>query len=123
MGNAAPFYSTVYGLSTEELPVSTCPSGVLTIPIPGFCYGGAQDCANESIGYLVFLRSSTKEDKTSTDQLNHEQYCNLNFLPFVSATRKHYMSREGWTDGDPIDDENFWVGWQVRFNIQIETPF
>ena len=116
VGNAAPFYATIYGLTAEELPVSSCPSGVYTLPVPGFCYGGAQDCANESIGYIVFLRSSSKEDEISTDQTNHEQYRNNIFLPFVSSNRKHYGHREGWTEGDPIDDENVWVVWQVRLS-------
>ena len=60
VGNAAPFYATVYGLNEEELPTATCPSGIFTVPIPGFCYGGSQDCANNTRGYLVFLRNTKK---------------------------------------------------------------
>ena len=54
-GNATPFYATIYGLTEEELPSSTCPSGVYTLPIPGFCHGAGQDYANTTEGYLVFL--------------------------------------------------------------------
>jgi len=55
VGNAAQLYATIYGLTEEDLPSSTCPNGVLTIPISGFCYGGCQDCSNEKTGYLVFF--------------------------------------------------------------------
>ena len=61
VGNAAPIYATVYGLGEDELPSATCPTGVLTIPIPGLCFGGNQDCSNETIGFLVFLRSTKKK--------------------------------------------------------------
>ena len=67
VGNAAPFYSTVYGLTEEDLPISTYPDSVLTIPILGFCYGGAQDCLSGTVDYLVFLRNTNKEDEISTD--------------------------------------------------------
>ena len=35
VGNAAPFYTTVYGLTEEELPTTTCPS-YLPCPSPVF---------------------------------------------------------------------------------------
>ena len=110
VGNATPFYATVYGLGKDELSTASCPNGVYTLPIPGFCYVVAQDVSNETIGYLVFLRSSKKEDEISTDQINHEQYHNNIFLPYVAKTRKHYLQREGWTESDPVDDENVWIG-------------
>ena len=95
------------------------PNGVYTAPIPGCCYGSAQYCANNSVGYLVFLRSSKKKDEITTDQINLEQYHRDIFLPFVATTRNHYLLREGWTDGDPINDENVWVGWQVRLFVVV----
>ena len=113
VGNAAPFYSTVYGLTEEDLPTATCPDGVLTIPIPGFCYGGAQDCASDAVGYLVFLRNTNKEDEISTDQVNHTKYRNNVFLPWVQKTREHYLKQEGFQRGDNIDDEHTWVSWMV----------
>ena len=113
VGNAAPIYATVYGLGEDELPSATCPTGVLTIPIPGLCFGGNQDCANETIGYLVFLRSTKKEELISTDQINHVQYRNNVFLPYVVKCREHYLRREEWKGGDQVDDDNVWIGWQV----------
>ena len=117
LGNDAPLYSTVYGLSNVELPIATCPTGRLCIPLPNFCYGGCQDVSNSTIGYLVFLRSTEKEDSISTDQINHEAYINDIFLPYVQSTRQHYLRREGWVVGDEIDDDNVWVGWQVSHII------
>ena len=87
VGNAAPFYTTIYGLTEEELPTATCPDGVLTIPIPGYCYGGAQDGLSNVAGYLVFLCNKNKEDEISTDQINRIKYKNNAFLPWVERTR------------------------------------
>ena len=39
--NTAPVYATVCGIAEEEMPIATCPSSVLTVPIPGFCYVGS----------------------------------------------------------------------------------
>ena len=116
VGNASPFYATVYGLTEEELNTATCPSGVLTIPVPGLCYGGSQDCANQTVGYLVFLRNTSSNDNISTDQRNHIQYRNDVFLPWVESTRQFYLRREGWEGGDAIDDDNLWVGWKIRLS-------
>ena len=110
-GNLAPLYATVYGLSTEELPIATCPSGVLPISLTGFCHGGSQDVSNDTCGYIVFLRNTDKSDEISTDQLNHVHYRKQVFLPYVEATRAHYLRREGWLPGDDVEDEHVWVGW------------
>ena len=110
-GNATPLYATIYGLSKEDLPTESCPSGILTISLPGFCYGGCQDVSNSSIGYLVFIRSTRKKDDISTNQLNHENYRNNVFLPYVQATSKHYLKREGWDIGDEVEDDHVWIGW------------
>ena len=113
VGNQAPLYATVYGLSEEELPSTNCPTGVYTVPIPGLCYGGNQDCSNETIVYFVFLRSTKKEDMISTDQINHRQYRNNVLLPYIAKCRKHYLQSEEWKQGDPVDDDNVWINWQV----------
>ena len=36
LGNATPFYANVYGHTTKELPIATCPSGVLPVLLSGF---------------------------------------------------------------------------------------
>ena len=53
VGNAAPIYTTVYGLGEDELTSATCPTGVLAIPIPGLCFGGNQDCLNVLVRRLL----------------------------------------------------------------------
>ena len=115
VGNAAPLYLTVYGLDEEELPSSTCQSGVFTLPIPGLCYGGSQDASNQTEGFLVFLRSTKKEELISTDQINHIQYRNNVFLPFIEKTREHFLQSEGWKSGDPVADDYVWINWQVCY--------
>ena len=47
----------------------------------------------------------------STDQINHIRYRNEVFIPYAQRTRGKYVQREGWVDGDAIDDECLWVGW------------
>ena len=114
VGNAAPFYMTIYGLSDSELPKETCPSGVYHMMLPGFSYGANRNCSNSTVGHIVFIRSTSKEDDISTDQLNHELYRKQVFLPWVEETRENYLRLEGWKGGDDVDDDNIWVGWQVR---------
>ena len=110
-GNAAPLYSTVYGISEQELPVATRPSGVLPLSLPGFCYGGSQDLSKTTRGHVVFLGNTKKGDEISTDKLNYIRYRREIFLPYVEATRAHYLRQEGWEAGDDVEDEHVWVGW------------
>ena len=117
VGNTAPLYITIYGLTKEELPVATCTSGVFPILLEGLCYGSNQDCSNRSIGHVVFLRNTEKGSDISTDQLNHERYRNEVFLPYIQSTREHYLRREGWQGGDEVDDDHVWINWQVRSSI------
>lgn len=112
LGKQAEMYVTAYGLTEEELPVETCPTGLLAVRLPGMCYGG-QDCSQETDGHLIFLRSTKEGDEISTDQLNHEHYRNKVFLPFVEKNRKHYIKEDEWQPGDPVDDDYVWAGWQV----------
>ena len=77
------------------------------------CYGGSQDVSNTARGHVVFLRNTNKGDEVSTDQLNHIRYWREIFLPYVKATRAHYLRQEGWEEGNDAKDENFWVVWQV----------
>ena len=122
-GNAAPLYATIYGLTEQELPVKTCPSGVLPLLLPGFCFGGSQDVSNTTVGHIIFLRNTRKEDEISTDQLNHVRYRQEVFLPYVEATRAHYLRREGWEGDDDVEDEHLWVGWQVRSFFVLLSGF
>ena len=113
VGNVTPFYATVYGLTEEELPTAICLDGVLTIPIPGYCYGGAQDCSRNDVGYLAFLRNTNKENEISIDQINQIKYRNNVFLPWVERTREHYLKREVFQGGDAVENDYTWVSWMV----------
>ena len=104
VGNAAPLYITVYGLTEQELPVATCPSGVHHVQLPDLSYGASQDCSNTTIGHMIFLRSTEPGSDVSTDQLNHEKYRN-------ESTREFYLPREVWTRNDPVVDDNVWINW------------
>ena len=121
--HTAPFYITIYDLSEEELPSSACPDDVLPVVLSVLCYGSSQDCSNSSIGYVIFLRSTTKESEISTDQENHQKYRQDVFLPFVQNCRQYYLQKEGWLNGDAIDDEHLWVGWQVCFNYYLRYKY
>ena len=103
---------TVYGLSEEELPTQTCLSGLLSLPLEEFSYGSNQDCSNRNIDYVIFLRSTKKQELVSTDQLNHEKYRREVFLPYVESTGANYLLCEGWEPGDKVEDKHLWVNWQ-----------
>lgn len=90
-GNAGPLYITVYGLAEAELPSSSYPSGVLSERIQGLCYRSTQDCSTETSGFVVFIRSTKKEEEVSTDQLNYEKYRNEVLLPYIERTRAYYL--------------------------------
>ena len=73
-GNLAQIYLTMYGLSEKELPISSCPDGMLKVKIKGMRYGGGQDCDNEKEGFIIFMRNGSNELNESNDQRNHEYY-------------------------------------------------
>ena len=97
---------TVYGLSEEELPTPTCPDGILPLVLPGFCYGSSQDCSNKTVGHIIFLRSTKKDEAISTDELNHSRYRIEVFLPYVQSTRANYLRKEGWEPDDKVDNDH-----------------
>jgi hypothetical protein len=43
----APIVLYLTGLTEQELPQASCPSGIYEIPIPGLSYGGSVDPCNE----------------------------------------------------------------------------
>ena len=61
-GTVAAVYVSVLGLNSRELPVDTCPSGVLVLPIEGLAIGGVDpDC--RAIGYVAFVRAEKDLEK------------------------------------------------------------
>ena len=68
---------------------------------------------------LIGCSDTNKENTISTDQINHTKYRNEVFLPFVQSTRENYLQRDGWQDGDDVDDEHTWVSWMVSENTMM----
>ena len=88
-GSLAPPFITVTGLSEKELPVETCPSGVMHIEVPGLCVGAGQDLRHEAIGYVAFIRAnSNSASGKTTDIRNFEFYRDEVLIPFVSLIRE-----------------------------------
>ena len=52
-GRHAPIMVSVAGLSEEDLPKKTCPSGILLLKIEGLCPGQGND-----YGYLCLVRNN-----------------------------------------------------------------
>ena len=59
---AAPFIS-ITGLNKRELPVDTCPSGVLLMKINGLSAEANANIRNTAPGYVCFVRN--QKDKVS----------------------------------------------------------
>ena len=102
-GSLAPPFITVTGLSEKELPVETCPSGVMHIEIPGLCVGAGQDLRHEAIGYVAFIRAnSNSASGKTTDIRNFEFYRDEVLIPFVGLIREKVY---GCNPGSAIPNE------------------
>ena len=116
-GLTAPPYVVLSGLTTNELSVDECPSGILATKIHGLCKGG-NDICNDGIGWLVFLCADKKNSDANqaTEHLSIANkklvhYNNEVLLPFIRDIRKMLRWKEGqsvpdslkacsWFDGD-----------------------
>lgn len=54
IGNHAPLFITVSGLSEEEMPIE---GNLLIMKVPGLCVGGGVG-SNEDVGYVVFAKNT-----------------------------------------------------------------
>jgi len=107
-GTVACPYISFLDLSERELPKTSCPSGVLMIPIEGLAVGGVNpEC--KSLGYLVFVR---KGEDMETANFTH--YRNEVFRSYVHAKRKI-------RDGVPLSEEERAVSWQDGGGPQLKT--
>ena len=69
---AAPFI-TLSGLTNRELPVDTCPSGVIYIEIEGLCTGASTYLIQGAVDYVAFVRkNSASDDRKSAEVRNFE---------------------------------------------------
>ena len=58
-GQQADMMIVVSHLTEEQLPSSTCPEGLLAIPVEGFCIGAGQQ-QHKRMGYVVLMRGGTQ---------------------------------------------------------------
>lgn len=101
-GQLAPFYTTISGLSEKELPVETCPSGMLVMEVPGLAVGSDVDPSNNLPGYVVFLR---KTGDNSLDKRKHKHYNDVAFIPHLQRTRQQWGGLEIGSDSDVTEVE------------------
>eukprot|EP00978_Attheya_sp_CCMP212_P042288 scaffold255283_cov67-Attheya_sp.AAC.1 len=115
-GLMAPVFVTVSGLTAAELPVETCPSGILALEIEGLMVaGGGVTIGAQGSGYLVFIRNDEDQDK---DKKRVRFYRDKVLLPFINGLRRQF---HGWCEGTPLTDEDATVSWCDGDNAQIQS--
>jgi hypothetical protein len=63
-GLQAHIFVTVSGLTKEELPIETCPSGILHLEVKGLAIGGGGvQIGGQGKGHIVFIRNDSDKDK------------------------------------------------------------
>ena len=90
---------TITGLREEELPTSTCPSGMLALKVTHFNPGAATDSRCDAPGYIVFVRRGTSED------VFNAWYDKNIFYEYVKAQRMEH----GWVPGAPVPPDLTWA--------------
>ena len=115
-GLQAPVFVTVSGLTETELPVETCPTGILHLDIEGLSIGGGGVTAGGvGKGSLVFIRNDSDRDK---DKKRVRYYRDHVFFPFVDNLRRLYSS---WEPGMPVSEEMRVQSWCDGDNAQIQS--
>jgi hypothetical protein len=72
-------------LTEEKLSRSRCPGGILEIPIQGLTYSGAIDPRDESVGYVICLRSD--KELESVEKCAAAHYHETKLMPFIERQR------------------------------------
>ena len=95
-GRVAPVFATISGLEENELPASTCPSGILCVEIPGLCCG-ASNVFDDAVGYVCFVRKmKSTANLDSVDKRIFLLYNEKVYYPFIAKIReKDYRLGEG----------------------------
>ena len=108
LGNSAPIYITVYGLTERELCPDKCPSGRLCVEVPGLCHGGGQDIRHhQTKGYIIFLRARTRNETNAIETINFRHYHKEVYLPFMEGLKKYYST----SPDDSVDFTSGIVSW------------
>jgi hypothetical protein len=104
----APPVIRVAGLSEAELPVEMTESPMLIVQVSGLCVGSSVDLHLRDVGYIVFMRSTSKDQSISSDQIFFEWYYEDVFRKFVANQRKLY---DRWEEGTTVEPELIAVSW------------
>jgi hypothetical protein len=86
-GQLASFYTTVSGFSEKVMPLSTCPSGMHVLEIPGLTIGSDIEPSNDLLDYVIFIR---KTGANSLDKRLHKHYRENVLLPFVETVHQKH---------------------------------
>ena len=105
-GQQADMMIVVSHLTEDQLPSSTCPEGLLAIPIEGFCIGAGQQ-RHMRTGYVVLVRGGT----TGALKCLSEFQIDTILLPFVRGIR----TDNGWMEGAPWGNT-----WRVKLWADAE---
>ena len=101
-GLSAPPYTTVSGLSKEELCPILCPDGILAVKVPGLCKG-VDNVGNDSdFGWLVFMRGG-QNDTDSELSMANKKFMHYNNDVYMSRIRK-LRKKLGWVEGQPVPE-------------------
>ena len=107
------------GLSEKELPVETCPSGVMYIEISRLDYGAGQDLRHNKIGYVAFDRTNSNSASGKTTEVrNFEFYRDEVLIPFFSLIQEKVY---GWIPGSAIPNELTAVSWINGGKSQLDS--
>ena len=116
VGVLAPPFISISGLTSEQLPLDTCPSGLLCLHITGLCVaGGGVTVGAGGKGYVLFVRND------NDGQYDKKRVCFYRdnvLLPFIDELRTIY---DGWQRGMPITEGMKVVSWCDGDHAQIKS--
>ena len=108
-GVAAPMFISICGLTDNELPSHTCPSGILVMELDGLNVGEG----GKTKGRVVFIRND--KDK-QTDKVCCRFYRDHVLIPFIQYQRRMSCA---WEKGAPIEESMRAVSWFDGNSAQI----
>ena len=79
-----PFISVIC-ISTYELPILSCPTGVWVVKTNGPCRGASFDPRIYSPGCVAFIRSKQENNGKTVERINVEYSRKNVLLPFIEV--------------------------------------
>ena len=104
----------------NQLPASTCASGILHVEIPGWCMGANSSYGMTEKGHMFFVRDNVQAGagtRISTE------FQNLVLLPMVERARESEPLNHGgsWRPGQPTPGSLELGIWKTS-NFLLEMP-